>query len=180
MKIIVIAGSVRPGSKTRQAANIIVENIKQRGGDPFLVDPRNIMTPHLGGEFPTEVRKDLYDQVKNSSGVVLCTPEYNGTFSSVLMALLENLGYPLAISDKPVCLLGVASGKIGAIKALEHLRSVCAHSGALVLPRSLSIAQVDKVFDDQGVCLDLQIKEQMHQFTNQLFRYLQEPVFRPQ
>ena len=43
---------------------------------------------------------------------------------------------------------------IGAIKALEHLRSVCSHVGAIVLPGPVSVARVNEVFDDEGRCTD--------------------------
>lgn len=35
----------------------------------------------------------------------------------------------------------------GAIKAIEHLRGVLAHVGALVVPRSISVAGVRSAFD---------------------------------
>ncbi len=37
------------------------------------------------------------------------------------------------MSGKPVALLGVAAGSIGAIKSLEHLRGVVSHIGGLAL-----------------------------------------------
>jgi FMN reductase len=55
---------------------------------------------------------------------------------------------------KPVALLGVAGGTIGAIKSLEHLRSVVSHVGGIVLPLPISVANVQSVFDSQGKCLD--------------------------
>ena len=39
-------------------------------------------------------------------------------------------------------------------KALEHLRSVCSHVGAIVLPGSVSVARVQDLFDEQGRCGD--------------------------
>ena len=58
------------------------------------------------------------------------------------------------LAAKPVALLGVAAGAIGAIKALEHLRSVCSHIGAIVLPGPVSVAGVTRVFDENGKCID--------------------------
>ena len=47
---------------------------------------------------------------------------------------IENLGYPNALKGKPAALLGVAGGRIGAIKSLENLRSIRFHVSALILP----------------------------------------------
>ncbi|MDH3225331.1 MAG: hypothetical protein OEO23_16540, partial [Gemmatimonadota bacterium] len=53
-----------------------------------------------------------------------------------------------------IALVGVAAGRIGAIKSLEHLRGVCAHVGAVVLPGAISIAGVRSAFDAEGNCVD--------------------------
>ncbi|NIT99995.1 MAG: NADPH-dependent oxidoreductase, partial [Nitrosopumilaceae archaeon] len=74
------------------------------------------------------------DIIQNSTGIILATPEYHGSFSSMMKLFIENLGFPSMLSTKPVALLGVAAGEIGAIKALEHLSSVCSYIGAIVLP----------------------------------------------
>ncbi len=78
--------------------------------------------------------KELRELVRKANGVILATPEYHGGFSSVMKLVIENLGHPSVLSGKPVALLGVAGGRIGAIKSLENLRSVCSHVGAIVLP----------------------------------------------
>lgn len=88
--------------------------------------------------------------VSQATGVVLVTPEYHGSFSSVMKLVIENLGFPSALVGKPVALLGVAAGTIGAIKSLEHLRGVVSHVGGIALPLPISIANVQKVFDREG------------------------------
>ena len=57
--------------------------------------------------------------IRRSTGVVLATPEYHGSFSSVMKLMIENLGFPSVLAGKSVALLGVAGGSIGAIKSLE-------------------------------------------------------------
>jgi FMN reductase len=44
---------------------------------------------------------------------------------------IDNLGFPSMLSGKPISLLGVAAGVIGAIKSLEELRGICSHVGAV-------------------------------------------------
>jgi len=87
----------------------------------------------------------LQQQVSDATGVIFATPEYHGSYSSVIKLVIEQLGFPSVLSGKPIALLGVAAGSIGAIKALEHLRSVCSHVGAIVLPGPVSVAAVHKV-----------------------------------
>lgn len=40
----------------------------------------------------------------------------------MIKLVIENLGFPSPLAAKPVALLGVAAGQIGAIKSLESLQ----------------------------------------------------------
>lgn len=109
----------------------------------------------------TSVSDSLQQSVSTAAGVILATPEYHGSYSSVIKLVIEHLGFPSVLKGKPVALLGVAAGGIGAIKALEHLRSVCSHVGAIVLPGPVSVASVHKVFDQEGNCLNPAIEKRL-------------------
>lgn len=100
--------------------------------------------------------------------MVLATPEYHGSFSGMLKLMIENLGFPSALAGKPVALLGVAAGRIGAIKSLEQLRSVCSHVGCVVLPGPVSVALVQQVFDRDGNCLDRAVEKQVRRVAGNL------------
>lgn len=62
-----------------------------------------------------------------------------------------------SLAGKPVALLGVASGRRGAVKALEHLRGVCCHLGAIPVPGAVSVAQVHRIFDAAGRWVDADV-----------------------
>lgn len=96
----------------------------------------------------------LQQTVADATGVLLASPEYHGGISSPMKLAIDNLGFPGKLSGKPVALLGVAAGAIGAIKSLKQLRGICSHVGALVLPTAVSVALMQKAFDAEGNCLD--------------------------
>jgi FMN reductase len=108
--------------------------------------------------------------------VVLATPEYHGSCSSVIKLVIENLGFPSALAGKPVALVGVAAGQIGAIKALEHLRSVCSHVGAIVLPGLVSVASVRAAFDESGRVTDPKVEKRLHDAARGLLDYINTSV----
>ena len=116
----------------------------------------------------------LQEKISPAAGIILATPEYHGSYSSVIKLVIENLGFPNALSGKPVALLGVAAGRIGAIKALEHLRSVCSHVGAIVLPGAISVAGVQQVFDEQGNCLNQEVEQEIRSLAGKLGEYIQQ------
>ena len=90
--------------------------------------------------------------------------------------VIENLGFPSVLAGKPVALVGVAAGRIGAIKSLEQLRSVCSHVGALVLPGAVSVAGVRAAFDDEGNCTDEAVEEALRGIAGSLLEYVENYI----
>ena len=78
------------------------------------------------------------------------------------------------LAGKPVALLGVAAGSIGAIKSLEHLRGVVSHVGGIALPLPISIAHVQKVFDSQGHILEPAVEQTVRQVATNLLGYIKQ------
>jgi len=108
--------------------------------------------------------------------VILATPEYHGSYSSVIKLIIENMGFPSRLKGKPIALLGVANGRIGAIKALEHLRSVASHVGGLVLPAPVSIAGVGRLFNEEGQLTDESIQSAVEGLAKTLVDYIDDYV----
>ena len=100
------------------------------------------------------------------------TPEYHGSYSAVLKAILENLEYPSVIQGKPVGLVGVAAGVLGATKSLEHLTSVCNHIGAHVHPKTVSIANIYQAFDKEGNIEDESLRDRLEALVTNTLDYV--------
>ena len=174
--IVAVRGSVRPGNYTNMALALVIDELeKEEGIGVRVVDPATLDLP-LPGQGDSTSSDELQALVGAATGVVLSTPEYHGSYSSAIKLVIENMGFPSALSGKPVALLGVAAGQIGAIKALEHLRSVASHVGAIVLPGPVSIAGVQDVFDEDGRCLDEHIEKRIRELATHLLDYIHENI----
>ncbi len=177
IRVLCAGGSVRPGNQTAKALAYVADEIRSRGDVTVeIIDPAQLQMPLPGTARDRSVMEALQAKVTAATGVILATPEYHGSYSSVIKLFIEQLGYPSVLSGKPVALLGVAAGAIGAIKSLEHLRSVCSHVGAIVLPGPVSIAGVHKVFDEQGVCLDPSIEKRLRALGTNLVDYIHDQI----
>jgi len=176
IRIVVINGSVRPGNYTSMASTLVVDELEK---DPevtvHLINPEDYHLPFPGANH-AEGTKRLQEEVKNATAVVLATPEYHGSFSSVMKLVIENLGFPSVLAGKPVALLGVAAGSIGAIKSLEQLRSVCSHIGGIVLPLPVSVPNVQKVFDACGRPLDPAIEKLIRSVATNVLNYIWQSI----
>ena len=174
IRIAVITGSLRPGNYTNMAAAMVIDELRQQPKVSVdVVDPAKLDLPFPGQERSSADTKRLQRIVKDATGVILVTPEYHGSFSSVMKLVIENLGFPSALEGKPAALLGVAAGTIGAIKSLEHLRGVVSHVGGIVLPLPVSIANVQKVFDLEGHALDRTAERMVRQVATNLVGYIE-------
>jgi FMN reductase len=172
IRIVAIAGSVRKDNYTMKALNLVVDEIRKHKDITLdVIDPAAIDLA-LPGRPATADAAKLQQLVKEATGIILATPEYHGSFSSMMKLIIENLGFPSVLAGKPVALLGVAAGAIGAIKSLEHLRSICSHTGALVLPGLVSVANVQKAFDAGGKMLDAGTEARIRSVATSLIDYI--------
>jgi len=174
---VTILGTSRPGNFTGKALALVIDELnRQPRAKVTSIDPAGLTLPFPGqpGDYPDQ--QMLQSAVKDATGVILATPEYHGGFAAMMKLLIENLGFPSLLAGKPVALLGVAGGQIGAIKSLEQLRSVCSHVGAIVLPGPVSVAGVQKLFDSDGQCLDKRVEGRIRGLATGLVDYIQGSV----
>src|SRR3989442_3792556 len=157
IRIVVINGSVRPGNYTSMASALVVDELEK---DPevtvHLVNPEDYHLPFPGANH-AEGTKRLQEEVKNATAVVLATPEYHGSFSSVMKLVIENLGFPSVLAGKPVALLGVAAG-------------------AIVLPLPVSVPNVQKVFDPSGHPLDPAAEKLIRSVATNVLNYVRQNI----
>ena len=175
IRVAVIKGAVRPGNYTGMAADLVAEEFRAQGIHVDVVDPAGMQLAAPGtGSTPDAER--MQEIVRHATGLVLTTPEYHGGMSSVIKQVIENMGFPSAMAGKPVALLGVAAGRIGAIKSLEMLRSVCSHVGCLVLPGPVSVARVREAFGEDGTVLNPEVERQVRGVATHLLEHIRQNV----
>jgi chromate reductase, NAD(P)H dehydrogenase (quinone) len=176
LKIVIINGSLRPNNYTSMASALVADELRKHAGlDVHVISPGEyglVFPGEPGGEGMDRLRRE----VRETDAIVLATPEYNGGLSSVMKAVIENLEHPSALAGKPVALLGVAAGAIGAIKSLEMLRSIASHVGAVVLPQAVSVAGVQSKFSPDGRVLDAATDQSVRSLATSLVRYLHGAV----
>lgn len=176
-RIVAINGSVRPGNNTARALAIVCDELRRHGHVELVtIDPTDWDLAPGGSPGTDDTDAKLRAIVEPATGIVLATPEYHGSYSAAIKMIIEALGYPSVLEGKCVELIGVASGRIGAVKATEHLRSVCSHIGALVLPGPVSIASVHTVFDDEGRCTEPAVEAALRGAAQRLLKYIHDHI----
>lgn len=170
-RIVCISGTSRPENFTHRALAIVVDELQKIGLDTQVFDARDLSLSFPGyPETPDATR--LREAVQGAAAVVLASPEYHGSFCAMAKLIIENLGFPSALSGKPIALVGVAAGRIGAIKSLEQLKGVCSHVGAIVVPGAVSIAGVQGAFDRSGQAVDASTEKALRGLSTSLSSFL--------
>jgi chromate reductase, NAD(P)H dehydrogenase (quinone) len=173
--IVTIAGSSQPSSFTGKALAVVNDELTRLGFEVSSFDGGTLRL-EFPGRPPSEDGVRLRTAVREAAGVVLATPEYHGSLSAMIKLAIENMGFPSALQGKPVALLGVAAGRIGAIKSVEQLRGICAHVGALVVPNAISIANVRRAFDTDGRATDPGTEEALRGLARSLESFMRDYV----
>ncbi|MCS7041180.1 MAG: NAD(P)H-dependent oxidoreductase [Bryobacteraceae bacterium] len=177
IRIVILIGSVRPGNYTSKAAAVVADEF---GKDPrvevAVVHPEDYHLALPGMPDAGSRAAELRSLVAEAAAVVIATPEYHGSFSAAIKMVIENLGFPSALAGKPVALLGVAAGSIGAIKSIEALRGVVSHVGALPLPMPVSLAHVHKLFAEDGSVTDAGAEKLLRALARSVLDYLRRAV----
>jgi chromate reductase, NAD(P)H dehydrogenase (quinone) len=103
---------------------------------------------------PAESVKHLKNEIKQSSGLLFVTPEYNRSMPGVLKNAIDHASRPYGQSvwaGKPAGVIGASVGATGTCMAQQHLRNVLAYLDAPTLGQAeVFIHAKDGFFDSDG------------------------------
>lgn len=170
--VVALCGSLRPGSYTRLALKTALIGAGEAGARTHLLDLAGYDLPACDGRprdaYPPGVGR-LRRQVQSAQGILLGTPEYHGGYSGVLKNALDLMGFQ-EFEGKIVGLVGVSEGGLGAVKALDGLRTVARSLRAWVIPQQISIPRVQELFNAAGYLksghLEAHVRAVGHQVTH--------------
>jgi len=145
--VVGVVGSLNDGSVTRRATRHALAAARDRGAETELLDLREYDLPVFdpNADPPADV-DELTDHVEAADAVLLGTPMYHGSYSSVLKTALDYCGFD-EFEDTTVGLLAVAGGGFP-LPALSHLREVCRAFEAWVLPHQAAVTDSHSIGDE--------------------------------
>ncbi len=167
--VVALAGSLREGSTTVQATRIALEGAEAAGATTDFVDLHDLDLPVFSpdhDDHPGAV--ELRDRMDAADAIILGTPMYHGSYSSVLKTAMDYCGFD-EFSDKTVGLLAVAGGRFP-VTALDHLRSVCRALNAWVLPHEAAVPRSYESFQD-GELVDETLRERVRTLGERAVQY---------
>ena len=88
---------------------------------------------------------------------VFITPEYNGSYPGVLKLFIDACSIrdmKPTFESKKAALIGIATGRAGNLRGMDHLSGVLNHLGITVMPAYLPISRIQDLVNGTGAIND--------------------------
>src|SRR3954465_13081095 len=138
IRILGISGSLRSGSHNTALLRAAALSLPPEAELEVYDGLRDL--PHYDADLDVEPADPsvarLRDAIADADGVLIATPEFNGSIPGALKNALDWASRPFpdsALKGKPVAVVGASTGLFGAVWAQAEVRKVLGASGARVL-----------------------------------------------
>lgn len=150
--ITIISGTNRVHSLTEKFSRIYFDLIIERNKEVQFFNltqlPGSIVEMETYDNTPNELSQIQKDVFEASTKFVFIIPEYNGSMPGILKLLLDVLDVKKAFRHKKAALVGIASGRAGNLRGMDHLASVLQHMGVTVMPNMLPVSRIQDELTD--------------------------------
>lgn len=180
-RILVFGGSLRAGSLNQQVAALAAAAAREAGADVTLIALRNFPLPLFDADLETaagmpEPARQLKALFSAHDGLIIASPEYNGSFSAALKnaldwvsrATAENEAPLAALAGKTAAILAASPGGYGGARGLAQLRPFLGNIRINVIEPQVTIPQAHTVIGPDGAIADQAIANSVHALARAL------------
>lgn len=176
-KIIALAGSLRKDSFNQKLINEAVRYAKEAGAEVEMIKLADLNLPMFDEDIEAQGTPAgaqlLKDKLRAADGILLASPEYNGSITAVLKNAIDwasrtEQGATPAFANKVTALYAASPGGLGGLRGLNHVRDILSGIGSLVLANQLSVPAIHTLLDDNGRINDADTAEKVASLALQL------------
>lgn len=165
MKILVFAGSTRQHSFNRRLAREAAAMARAVGSEATLLELGDLDIPMYDADLeargtPPDVLR-LKALLHAHPAWIICSPEYNGSYTALLKNTLDWASSPVAgdatwsdgtlpFRGKVVGMLSASNGHLGGLRAQSHLAPLLINLECWLAPRTYALSGAASAFDAQG------------------------------
>ena len=165
MKILLFAGSTRQQSFNRQLARAAADMATAAGAQVTLLELGELDIPMYNADLeaqgtPPDVLR-LKRLLWEHPAWVVCSPEYNGSYTALLKNTIDWASSPmagdatwndgtLAFRGKVVGMLSASNGRLGGLRSQSHLAPLLLNLGCWVAPSAYALSGAASAFDEHG------------------------------
>ncbi|MET3662745.1 NADPH-dependent FMN reductase [Aquamicrobium ahrensii] len=173
-RLLVFAGSVRSGAFSGKTADVAQKTLALQGVDVTRISLLDYTLPIYDQDLEKEEgipqnAMKLARLIASHDGMLIATPEYNGSVPPLLKNTIDWLSRvrrdgdkalnPLA--GKAVGLCSSSEGQFAGIRAISHLRAILQRCQMDVVTPECSVPRGGEAFDDKGDFRDERLRRAM-------------------
>ena len=157
--ILVISGTNRPNSKTKIISEYIFNKLIEKGEEVNLLSFDEMEWGSIAENIydadnhPQSLRDIDENLVIPSDKWIVVTPEYNGSMPGIFKLFIDAISmhrYADTFVGKKAMLVGVAAGRAGNLRGMEHITGFLNYLKIHVFPQKLPISSIGKVINEEG------------------------------
>lgn len=160
--ISVFSATNRPGSNTLKVAQAVLASIEKQGEQAQLLSFEDLPNEMLhtgmynGADALPSALAAIQDKyLVNSDKWCFVMPEYNGSYPGVLKLFIDACSVrrykDVFRIGKKAALIGVADGRAGNLRGLEHFTGVLQYLRVNVMPNRLPISSISGLLSDNAL-----------------------------
>ncbi len=169
MKFLVFAGSTRTQSFNRRLAAVAAHMARDAGAEVTLLELTDFDIPLYNADLetvgtPADVIR-LKEVLDAHPAWVICSPEYNGSYTGLLKNTIDWASSPVAghaewsdgtrpFAGKVVGMLSASNGALGGLRSQSHLAPLLLNLECWLAPRHFALPRAASAFDAQGHLVD--------------------------
>lgn len=168
----IISGTNRPGSNTRKIAAEYQRILEEKGVPVNLFSLEGVDVMHNDAVFQ-RIEAEI---IIPATSFIFIVPEYNGSFPGVLKMLFDTGGSHGIWYYKRALLTGVATGRAGNLRGMDHLADILNYVKVTVHPNRLPISEVDKLLSPEGKLIDETTRNSINQQLDEFMKWFTPAV----
>jgi NAD(P)H-dependent FMN reductase len=162
--ILLISGTDRPNSNTSKIAAHYRQWLTAQNIEHQFLSLEDVDLSRDSSSFQTIQSNFLIPATK----FIIVMPEYNGSFPGIVKLMIDRSDVKACWHHKKILMTGVASGRAGNLRGMEHLTGAMLYLKMNVHPNRLPISTVDRLLDADGNITDEETRKAI-QFQLQEF-----------
>jgi chromate reductase, NAD(P)H dehydrogenase (quinone) len=164
--ITIISGTNRKYSNTFKIAREYQLILQEKGIEAGMLSLEDLNLMQYDAAFEKIENEILIP----TTHFIIISPEYNGSFPGVLKMLFDNSRSHEIWFHKKALLTGVATGRAGNLRGMDHLADVLNYIKITVHPNKLPISAINTIVDVDGKIADKNtlkaINQQLDEFIH--------------
>lgn len=165
--ILAFAGSTRQASGNKKVLAVAATAARDAGARVTVIDLRDFPLPLYDGDLEERdgvpaMAVELGELFRSHRGLLIASPEYNGSVTGVLKNTLDWVSRPVAeqgamsaFAGKVGALVSASPGPLGGLRSQAHLRQILSGIGVTVIPEHASVSGLRAdAFDAEGRLAD--------------------------